>query len=283
VALKQKRVPTLVILAALTGLPGFAREEATDPAEALRGTWRGTSTCVDKATDTSCHDEVVIYEFEAAGQPRGRVVWRPSKVVNGSVLPMGELELAWDAAEKTWSKEFTSPRFHGRWSLTVEGPKMTGSLVELPSGRLVRRVAAARDEAKAAGDSRRLEALHGKVMAAHRRSDVEMLLGDEAEDYVVASRGEVTHPGLDERRARLGAYLESTKFEEYRDVIDPIVRVSPDGLLGWVVVQVKARGVQTGAAGEKAPIAFVSAWIELYENRNGRWYRVGNVSNFKPE
>jgi hypothetical protein len=277
------RATALAVAGILAALPGFGSVPETDPAEALRGTWRGTSICVDKATDTFCHDEVVVYEFEAAGQPRGKVVWRPSKIVNGSVLPMGDLELAWDAAEKTWSKEFTSPRFHGRWSLAVNGPKMTGSLVELPSGRMARRVEAERDAASASGDVARLEALHEKVMVAHRRGDVEMLLEDEAEDYVVASRGEVTHPSLDERRASLGPYLKSTKFEQYRDAVDPVVRVSPDGLLGWVVVQVSARGVQMGAGGETTPVEFVSAWIELYAKRGGKWYRVGNVSNFKPE
>ena len=60
-----------------------------------------------------------------------------------------------------------------------------------------------------------------------------------------------------------------------------MITVSKDGTLGWVVVQVQARGVQTGADGKKEPIAFVSAWIELYEKRSGRWYRTGNVSNFQ--
>ena len=28
-------------------------------------------------------------------------------------------------------------------------------------------------------------------------------------------------------------------------------------------------------------IEFDSAWIELYEKRNGRWVRIGNVSNIR--
>jgi len=127
-----------------------------------------------------------------------------------------------------------------------------------------------------------LRALHEKVMRAHRESDVELLLEDEAADYVVANRGEVSRPTLEERRARLGPYLRSTTFREYRDVTAPVVTVSSDGTLGWVIVQVHASGLQTTERGEKAPVDFVSAWIELYEKRDGRWLRVGNVSNFKP-
>ncbi len=134
---------------------------------------------------------------------------------------------------------------------------------------------------RAGTDIDQLRALHEKVILAHRQSDVEVLLEDEAADYVVASRGEVTRPTLDERKERLGPYLRSATFREYRDLIDPVIQVSSDGTLGWVIVQVQASGVRTTQADRKEPIEFTSAWIELYEKRNGRWFRVGNVSNFK--
>ena len=126
-----------------------------------------------------------------------------------------------------------------------------------------------------------LRSLHEKVLRAHRQSDVELLLEDEAPDTVVANRGEITRPTLDERRRRLGAYLTRTSFREYRDLIEPVVSVSDDGTLGWLVVQVQARGTQMTEEGKKEPVEFVSAWIELYRKKDGRWWRVGNVSNFQ--
>ena len=133
----------------------------------------------------------------------------------------------------------------------------------------------------AATDAERLAALHQKAMRAHLESDVELLLEDEAEAYVVASRGEVIRPTLAERRAQFGSYLGRTTFSEYRDIAEPIITVSADGTLGWVVVQVHAVGEQAGADGETHRIEFTSAWIELYQKHDGRWLRVGNVSNFK--
>lgn len=132
-----------------------------------------------------------------------------------------------------------------------------------------------------AGDRARLLALHAEAMAAHRSGDVELLLKDEAQDYVVANRGEISHPTLEERRAFLGPYLRDTRFTEYVDVVPPIVRVSRDGTLGWVIVQVRARGEQVDAEGTRQPLEFESAWISLYEKRGKEWRRVGNVSNFK--
>lgn len=132
-----------------------------------------------------------------------------------------------------------------------------------------------------ANDEDALRQLHAKVMRAHLESNVDLLLEDEAADYVVASQGEVTRPSLAERRARLGPYLGSTTFTKYADLIPPVITVSKDGSLGWVTVQVEASGVQKNDKGEKEPLQFVCAWIELYEKRDGKWYRVGNVSNFK--
>ena len=128
----------------------------------------------------------------------------------------------------------------------------------------------------------KLLALHEEVMQAHRESSADLLLRSEAPDSVSANRGQITQPTLDERRARFQQYLGATRFAEYVDLVPPVVRVSEDGSLGWVIVQVRASGTQTKQDGGSQPLAFESAWIELYERREGTWYRVGNVSNFKP-
>jgi hypothetical protein len=135
---------------------------------------------------------------------------------------------------------------------------------------------------RAPSDTEQLLALHEEVLRAHRESNVDLLLAAEQDDYVVANRGEITRPDRKARSEGLGPYLRRTRFSQYVDKVPPIVKVSSDGSLGWVIVQVEARGEQTTSAGTVKPLQFVSAWIELYEKRNGRWFRVGNVSNFKP-
>jgi len=130
-----------------------------------------------------------------------------------------------------------------------------------------------------AGDRARLLALHEQAMDAHRKGDVELLLQAEAEDFVLASRGEISRPSLEQRRQFLGPYLRGVRFAEYIDVVAPVVHVSADGTAGWVIAQVRARGTEVGGAGRS--LQFESAWIELYEKRGGGWRRVGNISNFK--
>ena len=126
-----------------------------------------------------------------------------------------------------------------------------------------------------------LRALHAKVLRAHLESDVDLLLEDDAPEGTQANRGVVSTTGAADTRSHMGSYLARTTFTEYRDLIEPLVAVSRDGTLGWVIVQVYARGTQRQDDGKVEPLEFTCAWIELYARREGRWLRVGNVSNFK--
>lgn len=126
-----------------------------------------------------------------------------------------------------------------------------------------------------------LRALHAKVLRAHLQNDVDLLLEDDAPQGTEANRGVVTRTDAATTRNHLGRYLARTTFQEYRDLIEPVVAVSRDGTLGWVIAQVYARGTQRQEDGTQEPLEFTCAWIELYERRGDRWLRVGNVSNFK--
>ena len=135
--------------------------------------------------------------------------------------------------------------------------------------------------ASRSADAQELLRLHEQAMQAHRDSDIDALMAAESDDHVIVSRGQVSHPDRARRKSSLGPYLATTRFSAYRDQITPIARVSDDGTLGWVIAQVEAKGEQKTPSGGTAQLEFVSAWIELYEKRDGQWRRVGNVSNFK--
>ena len=130
-------------------------------------------------------------------------------------------------------------------------------------------------------DEAALRALHETVLAAHRSGDVEAWMAIEAADPIVARNGSLASPAPEERRAQRAAYLAATRFSVYRDRRAPIVRVSRDGTLGWVLAEVEIRGTRI-EAGVASPVEADYAWIELYEKRDGRWLAVGNVSNRKP-
>ena len=149
-------------------------------------------------------------------------------------------------------------------ALSPDEPRGTGALAFLPP---------------APTDVALLRALHEKVMRAHQQSKV-ALLEDQAPDTVFVGRGDVTRPTLEERRATW-ACTSTGCSRSTATSSSPWSRCRKTGP-GWVIVQVRANGIQTAEGGAKEPIQFVSAWVELYQKRGGRWYRVGNVSNFRP-
>jgi hypothetical protein len=142
-------------------------------------------------------------------------------------------------------------------------------------------VAICASEPAVQSDGEQLLELHRAGLKAHLDSNIEALLAHQADGFVVLNRGEISHPSKQEQREFLGPYLAATKFEFYRDRVPPIVKVSRDGSLGWVMAQVEARGAQVTANGKREPLEFVVAWVELYERQNGQWKTIGNASSFK--
>jgi ketosteroid isomerase-like protein len=133
--------------------------------------------------------------------------------------------------------------------------------------------------ATAEDDVAALLRIHERDLRAHREGDVAAIARDTAEGFVSVSNGAIERPSPAEVRDMFTQYLGRTRFTEYRDLEPPIVRVSRDGTVAWMIVRVKATGTQKTDDGEK-PIAFTSAWVMLYEKRDGRWTKVANVSTF---
>jgi hypothetical protein len=125
----------------------------------------------------------------------------------------------------------------------------------------------------------RLLALHEAVLEAHRTGNVDLWMSVEGDEYVSANGGAITFPSAAERRAMRTPYLAATTFDSYRDTRDPVVRVSDDGTLGWVIAEVEVAGARLGGDSTLTPIHETWAWIELYRKVDGEWKLVGNVSN----
>ena len=123
--------------------------------------------------------------------------------------------------------------------------------------------------------------LHERLLEAHRNGDVDSWMALEADDYISANGGTITFPSLTDRRSARDRYLSTTTFTVYRDLRPPIVRLSADATLGWLIAEVEVRGLQVSDTAERA-VEGIWAWIELYEKQNDTWRLVGNVSNRRP-
>lgn len=128
-------------VAACVSLLLLAAAPAHPPSE-LIGTWRGTSLCTDRVAAPNCKDEVVIYEFTPAANPKD-VHWQADKVVNGKRLNMGEFDLTYSQAEGCWKAELEQYRIV--WRVTVDGKTLNGTLTQVPGKQVVRKITARKD------------------------------------------------------------------------------------------------------------------------------------------
>jgi hypothetical protein len=113
-----------VMLAALAAAP------ATDPAgNRIRGEWRGTSQCTNRALAPGCNDETVRYVF--TGPARGTNTYHVAadKLVGKDYRQMGEFDLAYVPADSTWSFALDVPSCKAcRWWFRVRGSRLSGGL-----------------------------------------------------------------------------------------------------------------------------------------------------------
>lgn len=131
-------------------------------------------------------------------------------------------------------------------------------------------------------DAKELLKHHQTVLQAHVTGDVAAWLAVEADTTISVHDGAVTYLTRNERKASRAAYLGRTTFEVYRDLSSPIVRLSEDGTLGWIIAEVETVGWAARADGTIEDISEIWAWIELYQKSSEGWQMTGNVSNRRP-
>ena len=124
--------------------------------------------------------------------------------------------------------------------------------------------------------------LHKAAREAHFKTDAELLLENSPEEMISVSRGKINRSGKAAGLKVFTEYFRGAKYYEWDDVEEPIIRVSKDGSMAWMITRIRVRRVQRDAAGAEQEERFVYAGIMTYEKRDGRWVRVANVSTFEP-
>jgi hypothetical protein len=91
------------------------------------------------------------------------------------------------------------------------------------------------------------------------------------ESLMQVSRGAVSVQSRAENEERFRAYFGRSTFQEWDDIAPPLIRISADGRMAYVVVQKRVRLTAPDSAGVPRPEHVVFAWVEIYEKRDGKW------------
>lgn len=123
--------------------------------------------------------------------------------------------------------------------------------------------------------------LHKSDREAHFKTDVDRLQENAPEEFIAVSEGRVNRTKKSDERKQFAEYFKGAKYYEWDDLEEPIIHISKDGSMAWMITRVRVRRTQKDAAGNEVERKFIYAGIMTYEKRAGRWLRVANVSTFE--
>jgi hypothetical protein len=128
-----------------------------------------------------------------------------------------------------------------------------------------------------------LSRLHAADREAHFKTDVALLLDPSVEQMISVSDGEIRLVGKADRSRTLAEYFRNARYSAWDDLEAPIIHVSKDASMGWIITRLKVQRTQPDSSGSEHEQQFVYAGIMTYEKVDGRWMKVANVSTFAPQ
>lgn len=127
-----------------------------------------------------------------------------------------------------------------------------------------------------------LLALHQADRRAHIARDVDALVATLPEKFIYVRDGKIEVDSREVLRSKFAEYFRNSEVTAWDDLEPPIVRASPDGRMGWMVVRIKVAYTKTDQSGKQSSEETVMAWMSTYEKREGKWMHVANVTTTTP-
>ncbi|MCU0459473.1 MAG: hypothetical protein MUE37_10350 [Bacteroidales bacterium] len=133
-------------------------------------------------------------------------------------------------------------------------------------------------------DKEELEAelltLHQNLIRAHLTNDPGLSVQNLSENFASVKNGNITFPDREEILSGITDYVSNTTFSEYRDLQEPVVGLSEDGTVGWIIARVSVSGIRKLNDGTTREVSFICSWMTLYRRIQGSWVTEAEVSTF---
>ena len=123
--------------------------------------------------------------------------------------------------------------------------------------------------------------LHYRDRAAHFDRDAAYIFSNFADEYFSVGNGRVSSPDREAGRRRMQAYFDASTFLEWDDITPPIVRVSNDGSMAYVLVHKRVRLLDKNNGDKEETSVF--AWNMTLRKIAGNWKVSSVTSTRAPE
>ncbi len=120
-------------------------------------------------------------------------------------------------------------------------------------------------------------ALHEQERSFHFEKKAAEFAATLSENALMINKGRVNTASQEENQKRFESYFNSVEFLEWDDMTAPIVRLSDDGSMAYVVVEKKVT-IQVIQEADTIQNSTQFAWVSIYEKDNGNWKITCNAS-----
>ncbi len=119
---------------------------------------------------------------------------------------------------------------------------------------------------------------HIQDRRAHFDRDIDTLLAGMAAEQINVRDGRVSRRSQAEAEDGFAVYFDLvTQFSHWDDIQPPIIQISQDGSMAWMVNQIRLH--YRSSNDEETDVT--CAWLMVYEKQDGDWVAVANASTFK--
>lgn len=150
------------------------------------------------------------------------------------------------------------------------------------SGAPAHSPSANREADESASARAELLAVHQAARRAHLNRDVDFIVAGMGPQFTTVHEGAIRVMSREDVRRQFTEYFRGAEFSAWDDLEPPIIRISPDGKMGWMIVRVRIAYTKADAGGATSKEDTVMAWMSAYEKRDGKWLLVANATTAKP-
>src|SRR5690242_14614752 len=118
-------------------------------------------------------------------------------------------------------------------------------------------------------------------LRAHLENDTRTFLAEYAEPWYDVRNAGVRLRTKEEALPAMEQYFKQTHFSDISEIAAPIIHISTDANMAWVIGEIRVRASQDGSDDKEQNFSFRCAWVSVYEKQEGEWMQVVNASSFQ--
>src|SRR6266568_4408652 len=121
----------------------------------------------------------------------------------------------------------------------------------------------------------RLLHLYESALRAHLEHDARTFLAEYASQWYEVRNAGVRLRTKEEAFPAIERYFQRTHFYDISEMAAPIIHISADASMAWVIGEIRVRASQQGSDEKEQDFSFRCAWVSIYEKQEGQWAHVG--------